>query len=35
LIDKGHIVMDGEPGKVCDEFIKASHAKYLDRCIED
>jgi methyl coenzyme M reductase system subunit A2 len=34
LIDKGHIVMDGEPGKVCDEFIKASHAKYLDRCIE-
>jgi methyl coenzyme M reductase system subunit A2 len=35
LIDKGHIVMDGAPGKVCDEFIKASHAKYLDRCIED
>lgn len=35
LIDKGHIVMDGAPGKVCDEFIKASHAKYLDHCIED
>jgi len=35
LIDKGHIVMDGEPGKVCDEFIKASHAKYLDRCIDE
>jgi methyl coenzyme M reductase system subunit A2 len=34
LIDKGHIVMDGAPGKVCDEFIKASHAKYLDHCIE-
>jgi methyl coenzyme M reductase system subunit A2 len=35
LIDKGHIIMDGAPGKVCDEFIKASHAKYLDHCIED
>ncbi len=35
LIDKGHIVMDGAPGKVCDEFIKASHAKYLDHCIEE
>ncbi|HEX7575010.1 MAG TPA: ATP-binding cassette domain-containing protein [Candidatus Methanoperedens sp.] len=35
LIDKGHIVMDGEPGKVCNEFIKASHAKYLDRCIDE
>jgi methyl coenzyme M reductase system subunit A2 len=35
LIDKGHIVMDGAPGKVCDEFIKASHAKYLDRCIDE
>ncbi len=35
LIDKGHIVMDGKPNEVCNEFIKASHAKYLDRCIED
>jgi methyl coenzyme M reductase system subunit A2 len=35
LIDKGHIVQDGAPGKVCDEFIKASHAKYLDRCIDE
>jgi methyl coenzyme M reductase system subunit A2 len=35
LIDKGHIVIDGEPGKVCDEFIKASHATYLDKCLED
>ncbi len=35
LIDKGHIVVDGAPGKVCDEFIKASHAKYLDRCIHE
>ena len=32
LIDKGHVVMDGNPEKVCDEFIKASDAKYLDRC---
>ncbi|MCZ7381592.1 MAG: ATP-binding cassette domain-containing protein, partial [Candidatus Methanoperedens sp.] len=35
LIDKGHIVVDGEPHKVCDEFIKASNAKYLDKCLED
>ncbi|MCZ7399115.1 MAG: ATP-binding cassette domain-containing protein [Candidatus Methanoperedens sp.] len=35
LIDKGHIVIDGEPGKVCDDFIKASNAKYLDKCLED
>ena len=35
LIDKGHIIMDGEPGKISDAFIKASHAKYLDACIED
>ncbi len=35
LIDKGHIVVDGEPGKVCDDFIKASNAKYLDKCLED
>ncbi|VVB55470.1 putative ABC transporter ATP-binding protein [uncultured archaeon] len=35
LIDKGHIVMDGAPGKVCDEFIKASNARYLDHCIEE
>lgn len=35
LIDKGHIVMDGKPNEVCNEFIKASHAKYLDRCIEE
>ena len=35
LIDKGHIVMDGEPKKVCDAFIKASNAKYLDSCLGD
>lgn len=35
LIDKGHVVMDGNPGKVCDGFIKASDAKYLDRCPDD
>ncbi|MCE8428967.1 MAG: ABC transporter ATP-binding protein [Candidatus Methanoperedens sp.] len=29
LIDNGHIVMDGEPRKVCDEFVKASNARYL------
>jgi methyl coenzyme M reductase system subunit A2 len=35
LIDKGHIVDDGEPVKVCDGFIKASNAKYLNKCLED
>ena len=35
LIDKGHIVMDGDPREVCKEFIKASNAKYLNVCIED
>ncbi len=35
LIDKGHIVMDGNPKKVCDGFIKASNARYLDVCYED
>ncbi|HEY9205039.1 MAG TPA: ATP-binding cassette domain-containing protein [Candidatus Methanoperedens sp.] len=35
LIDKGSIIMDGDPKKVCEEFIKASNAKYLDVCIED
>ncbi|VVB92729.1 putative ABC transporter ATP-binding protein [uncultured archaeon] len=35
LIDKGHIVMDGDPKKVCDGFIKASNARYLDVCYED
>ncbi len=35
LIDKGHIISDGDPRKVCDEFIKASNARYLDICIED
>ncbi len=35
LIDKGHIVEDGDPKKVCNEFIKASNAKYLGACIED
>lgn len=35
LIDKGHIVMDGNPKEVCDGFIKASNARYLVRCIED
>ena len=33
LIDKGKIINDGEPKKVCDEFIKASNARYLDICI--
>jgi methyl coenzyme M reductase system subunit A2 len=35
LIDKGHIVMDGDPREVCNEFIKASNARYLKSCIED
>ncbi len=35
LIDKGHIINDGDPKKVCDEFVKASNARYLDVCIED
>lgn len=35
LIDKGHIVLDGDPREVCKEFIKASNAKYLNVCIED
>ncbi len=35
LIDKGHIINDGDPKKVCEEFIKASNARYLDVCIED
>jgi methyl coenzyme M reductase system subunit A2 len=29
LIDKGHIIQDGDPKFVCDEFIKASNARYL------
>jgi methyl coenzyme M reductase system subunit A2 len=35
LIDKGSILSDGDPKKVCDEFIKASNAQYLDICLED
>ncbi|MCZ7392521.1 MAG: ATP-binding cassette domain-containing protein [Candidatus Methanoperedens sp.] len=35
LIDKGHIVMDGNPKEVCNEFIKASEARYLYACLED
>jgi len=35
LIDKGHIVMDGDPKEVSSEFIKASNARYLKSCIED
>ncbi len=35
LIDKGHIVMDGNPKEVCNEFIKASEAIYLYKCLED
>ncbi len=35
LIDKGHIVLDGDPREVCSEFIKASNARYLKVCIED
>lgn len=35
LIDKGHVVMDGNPKEVCDDFIKASNARYLDKCLED
>jgi methyl coenzyme M reductase system subunit A2 len=35
LIDKGHIVMDGDPKEVCREFIKASNARYLKSCIDD
>ncbi len=35
LIDKGHIVMDGDPKEVCNEFIKASEARYLYTCLEE
>ncbi len=35
LIDKGHIVMDGDPIEVSREFVKASNARYLNICIED
>jgi methyl coenzyme M reductase system subunit A2 len=35
LIDKGHIIMDGNPVEVCKEFIKASNARYLKSCIDD
>ncbi|HLB69492.1 MAG: ATP-binding cassette domain-containing protein [Candidatus Methanoperedens sp.] len=35
LIDKGHIIGDGDPKKICDEFINASNARYLDVCLED
>ncbi|MCZ7357854.1 MAG: ATP-binding cassette domain-containing protein [Candidatus Methanoperedens sp.] len=34
LIDKGHIISDGDPKKVCNEFIEASNAKYLKVCFE-
>ncbi len=34
LIDKGSIIMDGDPKEVCDEFINASNARYL-RCSID
>ncbi|MCX9013002.1 MAG: ATP-binding cassette domain-containing protein [Candidatus Methanoperedens sp.] len=29
LIDKGKIIQDGDPKLVCDEFVKASNARYL------
>ena len=35
LIDKGHILRDGDPKEVCNEFINASNARYLVRCIDD
>lgn len=35
LIDKGHIVRDGEPKEVCNEFINASNARYLVHCLDD
>ncbi|VVB84239.1 putative ABC transporter ATP-binding protein [uncultured archaeon] len=35
LIDKGHIVSDGDPREISSEFIKASNARYLKTCIED
>ncbi len=35
LIDKGQILVDGNPANVCGEFIKASNARYLNKCIED
>ena len=35
LIDKGHIVHDGDPLKVCEEFINASNARYLRTCLQD
>src|SRR3970282_2332926 len=35
LIDKGHIVMDGDPSAVWKELINARKARSLDKCIED
>ncbi|MDD5473299.1 MAG: ATP-binding cassette domain-containing protein [Candidatus Methanoperedens sp.] len=35
LIDKGHIIHDGNPRDVCNEFIKASNARYLTSCLEE
>ena len=35
LIDKGKIIMDGDPKEVCDGFVNASSARYLEHCIDD
>ncbi|MBE0522373.1 MAG: ABC transporter ATP-binding protein [Candidatus Methanoperedenaceae archaeon] len=35
LIDKGHIVMDGDPKEVCDGFVNASNARYLEHGLCD
>ncbi|NLU03705.1 MAG: ATP-binding cassette domain-containing protein, partial [Methanothermobacter sp.] len=31
MVEDGRIVMDGEPGELCDEFVERSHARYLQR----
>lgn len=31
MIEDGRLVMDGEPGALCDEFVNRSHARYLQK----
>ncbi len=35
LLDKGKIIMDGKPEKVCDRLIEMSHASYLEHDIRE
>jgi len=35
LLDKGKIIMDGKPEKVCDRLIDMSHASYLEHDIRE